>query len=110
MPAFFAMGSQPNQTGQNSAPFLVQMFPFILMLGVFYFVLIRPQQKKAKEHAQLLKTIRTGDKVLTTGGIVGVVVGVKEKSISLRSADAKMEVLKSAVSEITERNSAAGES
>jgi preprotein translocase subunit YajC len=56
------------------------------------------------------KNIKPGDKILTSGGIVGVVVGVKEKSLSIRSADAKLEILKSAVTDITERSSGAAES
>jgi preprotein translocase subunit YajC len=80
------------------------------MVVVFYFILIRPQQKKAKDHAELLKTLRPGDKVLTTGGVLGVVVGVKDKSVSIRSADTKLEVLKSAVTEITERGAGSNES
>ena len=77
--------------------------PIIIMIFVFYFVLIRPQQKKAKEHENLLKTLKAGDKVLTSAGILGVVVSVKEKSVTLRSADAKMEMQKSAVTEIVGR-------
>ena len=60
-------------------------------------------QKKAKEQAEMLKSVRPGDKVVTTSGIIGVVVSVKDKTISLRSADAKMEVTKSSVVEILER-------
>jgi preprotein translocase subunit YajC len=99
-------GTQPNPTAQ-----MLQMLGTFAILGVmFYFVLIRPQQKKAKEHAELLKALRPGDKVVTSGGILGVVVSVKEKSVSLRSADAKMEVLKSAVTEIVERSAGSTES
>ncbi len=79
---------------------------FAILGVVFYFVLIRPQQKKTKEHADLLKTLKPGDKVVTTSGILGVVVGVKDKSVSIRSADSKLDVIKSAISEITERSSA----
>jgi preprotein translocase subunit YajC len=97
-------GTAPNPTGQ-----MVQMLVTFLVLGLmFYFVMIRPQQKKAREHADLLKNLKSGDKILTSGGILGVVVGVKDKTVSIRSADTKLEVLKSAVSEITER--AAGSS
>jgi len=70
---------------------------------VFYFVLIRPQQRKAKEHAMLLKAVRAGDRVITTSGIVGVVLSVKEKTLSIRSADSKFEITKSAIAEISER-------
>ncbi len=58
----------------------------------------------------MLKSIRAGDKILTTGGIIAVVVTVKEKSLSIRSADSKMEVARSAVAEITERSGESSES
>jgi preprotein translocase subunit YajC len=106
--ALLAMGSPPGQ-GQPQ-PFWVSFFPIILMVVVFYFVLMRPQQKKARDEAEMRKNIKPGDKILTSGGIIGVVVGVKEKSLSIRSADAKLEILKSAVTDITERSSGAAES
>jgi len=57
-----------------------------------------------------MREMRAGDKVLTSSGIIGIVVGVKENSLSIRSADAKLEILKSAVSQITERSGDAGDS
>ena len=99
-------GTQANPTGET-IKFVGMM---VLLVVVFYVIGIRPQQKKAKQHANLLKTLRAGDKILAAGGIVGVVITVKEKTVSIRSADAKMEVLKSAVSEITERSGEATES
>lgn len=99
------------QTEQNPTGQMVQMLGTFLILGVmFYFVLIRPQQKKAKEHAELVKALKAGDRVLTSGGILGTVVTVKERTVSIRSADTKLEVLKSAVSEITEKGTASTES
>ena len=86
------------------------MVPLVLLVVVFYFVLIRPQQKKAKDHANLLKAIRAGDKIVTSSGIVAVVVTVKDKTLSIRSADAKLEITKSAVAEITERSGESNES
>jgi len=94
----------PSANGQPQAPFWTSLVPMGLLVVVFYFVLIRPQQKKAKDHAALLKAVRAGDKVVTTGGIVGVVLSVKEKTLSIRSADAKFEITRSAVAEITDRN------
>ena len=83
---------------------MVQMLGMMAIMGfMFYFVLIRPQQKKAKEHAALLKTVKNGDKVVTSSGIVGTVVNVKDQVISIRSSDSKLEVLISSVSEIKER-------
>jgi preprotein translocase subunit YajC len=102
--AWFALAPPATQGGQSQAPAWTSLVPLVLLMVVFYFALIRPQQKKAKEHAQLLKNIRSGDKVLTSGGIIATVITVKEKSITIRSADTKLEVTKSAVSEITERS------
>lgn len=89
--------------GQSSAPSYLQFVPFLLLILVFYFLLIRPQQRKAKEHDKLLKAIKKGDRIVTSSGIIATVVNVQEKTISIRSADTKLEILKSAVSEITER-------
>ena len=80
----------------------------LLVFVIFYVILIRPQQRKQKEHEALLKTLKPGDKVLTSGGLVGTIVGVKEKTVNVRCADAKLEMLKSAVSEVTERAGGAG--
>jgi preprotein translocase subunit YajC len=93
-------------TVQNPKAQMMQMLGTFAILGIiFYFLMIRPQQAKAKEHAQLLKGLKPGDKILTTGGILGVIITVKDKSLSIRSADAKLEILKSAVSEVTEKSS-----
>src|SRR5688572_21542404 len=108
VPVILAMGPAP-QPGQKAPPAWTSMVPLVLLVVVFYFVLIRPQQKKAKEHQQLLKTVKAGDKILTTGGILGVVITVKEKTLTVRSADTKLEITKSAIAEITERSGEAGE-
>ena len=94
-------GTQPNPTGQ-----LFQMLGMVVFfIVVMYFIMIRPQQKKTREHDQLLKSLKPKDKIVTSGGVVGIVVSVGERSITIRSADTKLEVLKSAVTEITERSS-----
>jgi preprotein translocase subunit YajC len=107
-----ALGAPPPGTQQDPK---AQMLQFVLMMGVmvfmFYFLMIRPQQKKAREHADLLKSVKAGDRILTSSGIVGTVVTVKEKTLSIRSADTKIEITKAAIAEITERGGAvAGES
>lgn len=100
--SLFGMAS-PSDAGSSQAPGWAGMVPILLMVFVFYFIFIRPQQKKARELQALVSTLRSGDKVLTSSGIVGIVVGVKENTVSIRSADTKLELMKSAVSEITER-------
>lgn len=96
-------------TGATQAPNpqaeLMKMIGTFVFFGlIFYFVLIRPQQKRAKQQAEMLKSVKGGDKVVTTGGVIGVVVTVKEKIVTLRSADAKMEITKSAIADILERS------
>lgn len=92
--------TQPNPTGQ-----LVQTVGMmVLMVVIFYFILFRPQQKRAKQQALLLKAVKPGDKVVTSSGIVATVITVKDKTITIRSADTKLEVTKAAISEITERS------
>jgi preprotein translocase subunit YajC len=81
--------------------------PMILLVIVFYFILIRPQQQRAKQQVKLIASLKSGDKVVTSSGIVGVVTSVKDRTVSLRSADAKMEVTKSSVTEILEGGDAA---
>jgi len=66
-------------------------------------MMIRPQSQQRKRQAQLLEALKSGDKVVTSSGIVGVVVTVKDKTVTLRSVDAKMEVTKASVTEILER-------
>ena len=107
--AILALGA-PAQPGQQPAPAWTSFVPMILLVVVFYFILIRPQQKKAKQHAELLKAVKPGDKVVTSGGILGVIITVKEKTVSIRSADAKLEITKSAIAEITERGGESKES
>jgi len=108
-----AMGQAPTPAGTQADPrgqALTTIGMLVIMVVMFYFVLIRPQSKKAKEHAEMLKTVKAGDKIITTGGVVAVVVTVKEKTLSVRSADSKFEITKAAVAEITERSGETSES
>ena len=101
-----AQASAP-QTGQPQQPVWMSFAPMILLVVVFYFILIRPQQQRAKQQAKLIANLKSGDKVVTSGGIIGVVTSVKDQTVSLRSADAKMEVTKASVTEILEGGNAA---
>ena len=99
----------PAQPVQQPPPW-TNMVIMVPLLIIFYFILIRPQQKKAKEHQALVKTVKPGDKVVTSGGILGVIITVKEKTVTIRSADTKLEVTKTAIGEITERSGESKES
>ena len=98
-------GASPS--GQPQAPAWMSFAPMILLVIVFYFILIRPQQLRAKQQAKLIANLKSGDKVVTAAGIIGVVITVKDQTVSLRSADAKMEVTKASVTEILEGGNAA---
>lgn len=101
--ATLALAPTPTPGQQPTAPVWTSFVPFLLIIVIFYIALIRPQQRRAKQHETLMKTLKAGDKVLVSGGIVATIISVKDKTLSVRSADSKFEVLKSAVSEITER-------
>lgn len=83
----------------GQASMLAQILPLGLLLVVFYFLLIRPQMKRAKEHRQMLSSIAKGDEVVTTGGVVGKVREIGENLIVLEIADrVEIRVQKPAVS------------
>jgi preprotein translocase subunit YajC len=101
-----AMGAAPGGEAPRGIQGAVwNMFPILLLIVAFYFVALRPQQRRQKQHDQMMKSLRAGDRITTSSGIIGTVVTVKDKSVSIRSADTKLEVLKSAIAEITERES-----
>jgi preprotein translocase subunit YajC len=82
----YAMAPAPE--GQaGAADLFVSLLPLILIFVIFYFLLIRPQQKRAKEHRQMLDSIKRGDKVITSGGVYGVVESVSDKTVVLKIAD-----------------------
>ena len=74
-----------------------QFIPLILIFVIFYFFLIRPQQKKAKEHKTMVKNIKRGDKVVTSGGVIGTVERVmdNDRAEILISEDVKVEIIRS---------------
>ena len=75
------------QAGHPGAPpALVSFAPLLLIFGVFYFLLIRPQQQKAKEHRDMLANLKKNDEVITSGGIFGKVVALNEKVVTLEIA------------------------
>jgi preprotein translocase subunit YajC len=63
------------------------LFPLIMIFVIFYFILIRPQQKKAKQHQEFLNRLKRGDEVITSGGIYGKVTGLTDKVITLEVAN-----------------------
>jgi len=81
----YAMGPQPGGGGQGSQ--LWSFLPIIFIFVIFYFLLIRPQQKRTKEHRKLLDTLKVGDYILTNGGIYGKITGLRDTIITLEISD-----------------------
>jgi len=80
---------------------LINLFPLILIFVIFYFLLIRPQKAKDKEHSKMLTNLNKNDEVVTSSGIHGTIVNVKDKTVILRIDDnVKMEIEKSAIAYI----------
>lgn len=75
------------QGGGGGGSMITSLLPLVLIFVIFYFLLIRPQQKRAKEHRQMLENIKKGDKVITSGGIYGVVENVGTNTITLKIAE-----------------------
>ena len=74
------------QGAQQADPFGF-LLPMIIIFAAFYFLLIRPQQKKQKETKAMLESVKKGDKAITSGGMHGVVVGLSENTVTLKIAD-----------------------
>jgi preprotein translocase subunit YajC len=81
----FAMGPNP-QAGQGQGG-LLGFLPLVLIFVIFYFLLIRPQQKKSKEHKAMLDNLKKGDKVITSGGEYGVIEEVKPNTVIIKIAE-----------------------
>lgn len=75
----------------------------VLLFGLLYFLMIRPQQQRQKKHQEMIRGLKVNDKVVTAGGILGTVVKVKEDTLVLRVADnVRIEVLKTAIGQVRE--------
>lgn len=91
--SFFAMGATPD----GGSPWL-QLVPFVLVLGIFYFIILLPMRKKQQKVQQFLESLKVGDRIITTGGIHGQVTRLSGETVQLQIADkVRIEVSKAAV-------------
>ncbi|MGK9165014.1 preprotein translocase subunit YajC [Inquilinus limosus] len=98
----YAQAADPGAAG--GAGLLVQFAPLILIFVVFYFLLIRPQQKRAKEHRDMLAALRRGDRIVTGGGIVGTVQKVADDELTVEIAEnVRVKVIRSTVTTVLAR-------
>ena len=106
----YAMGSLP-QSGSGPASILIQMAPIVLVLGIFFFLVIRPQQRDRRKREQMLQNLKKGDRVVTSGGLIGTVVGVTDRKVTLKLGDSvRVECLRSAVTGLESDGQAAADS
>jgi len=91
----------PPQGGDGSSSLFSTLIMFALIIGIFYFLILRPQQKRQKERQKLLEAVKKGDKVVTAGGLHGTVAGLDDKTVLLQVADnVKMKYERSAIATI----------
>lgn len=90
----------PQGGAQGGNP-LMQILPLVLIIGVFYFFMIRPQMKKAKEQKKYIEALKKGDKILTIGGIYGKIVEMRDDATIIMEVEdgTKMKISKNAISQ-----------
>ena len=100
-----AMATPPaTEGGEAAGGGAFQFMPIIFMVAIFYFIMIRPQQRREKERKAMIAAIKSGERVVLSSGIIGEVATVKEKTVIVRIAEnTKIEVLKTAVAQIIEK-------
>ena len=92
------------QDAANAAGGMGMLLPLVLIFVFFYFFLLRPQQKKAKEHQTLLNALKRDDRVITAGGIYGTVINVKGAIVEVKIADGvNINIAKQSVSQVVSR-------
>ena len=83
--AYAMAPGQPGGSGQGGAAgLLTSIVPLVLIFVIFYFLLIRPQQKKAKDHKNMIDNLKKGDKIITSGGIYGVIEAVGANTVTIK--------------------------
>jgi preprotein translocase subunit YajC len=97
---------QATAGGSGATAFMVQIFPLLMIFVVFYFLLIRPQQKRAAEHAASVNAVQRNDDVVTAGGLMGKVTKVADDHVEVEIASGvKVKVVKSTLATVTSRTS-----
>ena len=96
-----AFAATPGAASGGTAAFMVQIFPLILIFVIFYFLLIRPQQRRVKQHQAMVMAVKPRDTAITNGGLIGKVTKVDENEIELEIAQGvRVRVVKSMLSDI----------
>ena len=100
----FLLGSATAPSGgQSAGPAWITCLMPIAFLGIFYALLIRPQQQQQKQHAKMVEELKNGDRVVASG-MVGTVVTVKKKTITLRTGESKLELMRTSVERVLDED------
>lgn len=93
--------SAPAEGGSVVATMLTTLLPLVLMVAIFYFLLIRPEKKRSKKMKEMLDNLQVADEVVTTGGIIGRVLSVKEDTVLIETGSdrTRLRVLRSSIAE-----------
>lgn len=98
------------QGAAGGGDFFIQIMPFLLIFVIMYFLIIRPQQRRLKEHREMVGSLRRGDTVVTGGGLVGKVTKVDESEIQVELAqNVRVKVVRSTVSEVRSKTEPVGD-
>ena len=100
--ATFALLFAPSGQGAGGG-IMVFAFQIAALIAIFYFMLIRPQRRQQERHRQLLASLQRGDRVVTSGGIIGEVVHLKDEEVTIRSAESRLIVQRSNIANILKR-------
>ncbi|ABO50195.1 protein translocase subunit yajC [Desulforamulus reducens MI-1] len=88
----------------NLGPQSASIIYIVALFAILYFLMIRPQQKRQKQHAAMIKALNVGDNIVTVGGLLGSVIKIKETTVVVRVADkVNIEILKNAIAQVTEK-------
>jgi preprotein translocase subunit YajC len=94
--------------GAGSTAAFAQFIPLILIFAIMYFLMIRPQQKRAKQHREMVAQLKKGDQVITQGGLIGKVTGVRDDELEVEIATGvKVRVVRSTVSQVLSKTAPA---
>ena len=97
------------QAASGSSDFLLQILPFLLIFVIMYFLIIRPQQRRAKDHREMVGALRRGDTVVTGGGLVGKITKVDDVELQVEVAQGvKVKVIRSTITEVRSKNEPVG--
>ncbi|MFH1874166.1 MAG: preprotein translocase subunit YajC [Pseudomonadota bacterium] len=101
----FAMAGPATQAGAGKGSWFSTLIPLVVIFAIFYFLMIRPQQKQQKKHKEMISAMRKGDKVITRGGIHGTVYGIADNVLTLEVAEnVKIKINREAVALVQANN------